>query len=358
MPVQIPVETETTTQTQSPPEKRSRSSRPKVRTGCLTCKIRHKKCDEGRPWCRMCTSTGRKCDGYRTTPDRRTRSVRRTVDLPQTKIDGPAQLQVQWPLKIYKQSPEVVLSSPRGLVDPAQVDLTRTERWYLNLFRNNTAAQCAGYFPDDFWQRIVHQVSAEQPAVRHAAIAMGALHWSFEQARASHWVLAEEGHTFPLRQCNKAIACLRQSLVGGQKSSRTHLETALVTCVLFVSFAFLQGDMQTASGHLRAGSKVLQEWSQQVNWHDGSNLGPTLIQAFARMHLHWSTFAAPDVTNPADDQMMVVPSLPPLTLSLADPVESLEHANNLLVHLGLLVLQDRTHPLRVDERVRILCKLE
>ena len=36
----------------------------KVKTGCLTCKIRKKKCDEAKPACRRCLDTGRSCDGY------------------------------------------------------------------------------------------------------------------------------------------------------------------------------------------------------------------------------------------------------------------------------------------------------
>lgn len=37
-------------------------------TGCATCKIRRIKCDESRPVCTRCTSTGRKCDGYPAQP--------------------------------------------------------------------------------------------------------------------------------------------------------------------------------------------------------------------------------------------------------------------------------------------------
>ncbi|ENH65134.1 hypothetical protein FOC1_g10005986 [Fusarium oxysporum f. sp. cubense race 1] len=42
---------------------RQRARAPKVKTGCGTCKV---KCDEARPACTRCTSTGRKCDGYQT----------------------------------------------------------------------------------------------------------------------------------------------------------------------------------------------------------------------------------------------------------------------------------------------------
>ncbi|KAH3001521.1 hypothetical protein KXV73_001875, partial [Aspergillus fumigatus] len=34
------------------------------RRGCLTCKVRRVKCDEEKPTCCRCRSTGRKCDGY------------------------------------------------------------------------------------------------------------------------------------------------------------------------------------------------------------------------------------------------------------------------------------------------------
>ncbi|KAJ5993170.1 hypothetical protein N7451_008894 [Penicillium sp. IBT 35674x] len=44
--------------------KKTRSSRPKVRTGCITCKARRVKCDETKPACVRCTTTGRRCDGY------------------------------------------------------------------------------------------------------------------------------------------------------------------------------------------------------------------------------------------------------------------------------------------------------
>ncbi|KAJ5208137.1 hypothetical protein N7449_002516 [Penicillium cf. viridicatum] len=43
---------------------RRRKWAPKLKSGCMTCKIRRVKCDEEKPQCRRCISTGRKCDGY------------------------------------------------------------------------------------------------------------------------------------------------------------------------------------------------------------------------------------------------------------------------------------------------------
>ncbi|CAH2355425.1 hypothetical protein CLIB1423_26S00518 [[Candida] railenensis] len=36
----------------------------RTRTGCLTCKRRRVKCDEGKPGCNNCLKSNRKCDGY------------------------------------------------------------------------------------------------------------------------------------------------------------------------------------------------------------------------------------------------------------------------------------------------------
>lgn len=36
----------------------------RVRTGCWTCKKRHRKCDEAKPSCNNCLSTNRECEGY------------------------------------------------------------------------------------------------------------------------------------------------------------------------------------------------------------------------------------------------------------------------------------------------------
>ncbi|TVY86445.1 Transcriptional regulatory protein [Lachnellula willkommii] len=45
-------------------QRRRRACGPKTRTGCFTCKIRRVKCDEAKPACNRCSSTGRKCDGF------------------------------------------------------------------------------------------------------------------------------------------------------------------------------------------------------------------------------------------------------------------------------------------------------
>jgi len=55
------------------PVRRTRNCGRKVRTGCVTCKTRHVKCDEQKPRCQRCVSTGRQCDGYVPIPPKQLR---------------------------------------------------------------------------------------------------------------------------------------------------------------------------------------------------------------------------------------------------------------------------------------------
>lgn len=40
----------------------------KVRSGCITCKARKVKCDEQKPECGRCSTSGRRCEGYSPSP--------------------------------------------------------------------------------------------------------------------------------------------------------------------------------------------------------------------------------------------------------------------------------------------------
>ncbi|KAH6876827.1 hypothetical protein B0T10DRAFT_497333 [Thelonectria olida] len=51
--------------------KHQRARKPKVRTGCATCKARHVKCDERKPTCLRCETARIPCDGYPNVPVRK-----------------------------------------------------------------------------------------------------------------------------------------------------------------------------------------------------------------------------------------------------------------------------------------------
>ncbi|KAL7756038.1 hypothetical protein ACKLNR_013031 [Fusarium oxysporum f. sp. zingiberi] len=65
---QLPISFELSSISSKP--KLTRTSASKVRTGCVTCKKRHVKCDEAKPHCRNCVRNNRQCEGY-AIPDRK-----------------------------------------------------------------------------------------------------------------------------------------------------------------------------------------------------------------------------------------------------------------------------------------------
>lgn len=330
-------------------ERRRRASRPKVRTGCLTCKygfptlfwvillhsqtdtnnsdrrrIRHKKCDEAHPFCFMCTSTGRKCE-YRETSDRRTRASR--VADKAVRLEGKASGVTQ-PDKAFLFGPLV------PLVHTGQVDLTPDERWYLDYFRNSTSIQAAGYFYDEFWQRLVHQASDNQPAVRHAVISMGALNWEFIQLRIGENRRSLD-RAVSLQQCNKAIACLRQNL-RDDRMGRLRVEIALITCVVLVNVILFQESVHLAGRHLRSGYKLLEQY---LSDNAGKDLvGPILRQAFSASHLVWSSFANPAAFT--EDNDSTFQPLVPNTFS--EPAHNPEKASDFMTTLARLVIQSNS----------------
>ncbi|KAJ5503200.1 transcriptional regulator family: Fungal Specific TF [Penicillium fimorum] len=202
-------------------------SRKKTKTGCKTCKIRRIKCDEGRPACRRCVSTGRVCDGYG--------------------IWGGGGTPYGQPHS------NCALST---YCTPVPVgNLSREEQLCFDWLIKRTAKKFAGLFPSDFWESLIFQASAQEPAVRHAVIALSSTH-RFQQEDAAVPNKYDE-ECFTLRQYNKAIQHLRTNATNDSYS----LRIALITCMLFITLEYMRGQYQMAGAHLQYGMKLLSDIS-------------------------------------------------------------------------------------------------
>ncbi|KAE9371087.1 hypothetical protein N431DRAFT_483689 [Stipitochalara longipes BDJ] len=196
--------------------------RPRVTTGCFTCKVRKVKCDEGSPYCQKCFKTGRKCDGY-------ARTERTTSN----------------------QQPSDSLNNVSLSVDIQGSD---QEIRSFQFFKSYTVPQLCGLFESSFWNRLVLQATHHQPAIRHAAIALGSMHEELESNLSAED--ARLGKDFTMQQYLKAIRCLIQPMQG-QASQNADL--ALMTCVLFVCFETLRGHHASALSHINGAIKILAE---------------------------------------------------------------------------------------------------
>ncbi|CAG8262606.1 unnamed protein product [Penicillium olsonii] len=295
--------------------RKRRASRPKVRTGCVNCKKFHKKCDETRPQCRVCAIYKRECE-YRETIDKRTRASRLARNV----------------APVPEGTVTLITRGPKY-----QVELDAEERYFLDFFRRSTSFQCAGHFYDEFWQRLVHQASEDQPAIRHAVIGMGSMNYHFVRSRTGP---GPYDQAFSLRQINKAIHSLQQNLIK-PGMGRLRVETVLVACVVLVSTLLFQEDALSAGKHLRSGYKLLQQYL--MDYGNTSGVSATLTRAFGGVHMVWSSFNSNGALT--GDQE-------PIPLLIASPdhaADEIQQANDLIITLvRVLAYQNHYHTSGVE----------
>ncbi|SPO01761.1 uncharacterized protein DNG_04434 [Cephalotrichum gorgonifer] len=143
--------------TQQAKPKTSRASTPKVRTGCITCKKRRVKCDEGKPHCGNCLKTRGRCEGY--------------IE-PRVKRPGVGQL--CWDSKEVTRAapPKAQLRLNLGGLDFRDATGYRYFREFVDLAQGPwIAAGSTG----SLWRVTLPQLSRTNDTLRHAAMAIGAL---------------------------------------------------------------------------------------------------------------------------------------------------------------------------------------
>ncbi|KAH9909516.1 hypothetical protein F4778DRAFT_711748 [Xylariomycetidae sp. FL2044] len=189
----------------------------KVRTGCLTCKVRKVKCDEGKPYCQRCATTGRKCDGYA----------------------PPSESGLSWhrPRQIFP-----TVNDPR-------------ERRSLQFFCEVAAPFLSGPIDSYFWTQLVLQFSTFEPAVRHSIIAISGL---YEQANGNpESAQLTPDNDLTLQHYNAAIRELKA--VNSEP-------LVLLVCILFVCIEFLRGNSELVSLHCKHGIQILERAESQYGW--------------------------------------------------------------------------------------------
>ncbi|KAL6877429.1 hypothetical protein HDV57DRAFT_501377 [Trichoderma longibrachiatum] len=253
---------------QHPPVK---TGRRRVKTGCQTCKKRRVKCDEGRPACQRCLSTGRICDGYGIWGGGN--NTRGTSSKTQFAASSPTAVRCT-PTQLLQTV--VVMSQRRSIAgQPASIG--------FEYFRRYTTTKLPGLFESGFWDSLVLQASEQEPAVLHAVTALGAAHKNEER--------------ISLTEYNEAIRHLRHSL---KRSDKEALRVCLITCMLFVCIELLRGGFTAGHAHLSSGLRILREIQRRdgVIASDGdiilrshaASVEDTLVEVFSRLNVQIALF--------------------------------------------------------------------
>ncbi|OKL61579.1 hypothetical protein UA08_03260 [Talaromyces atroroseus] len=205
--------------------KRLRANAPKNRTGCGTCKIRHRRCDEAKPICNSCHKTGRICDGY--------------ID-PSTgkKFGGHAGR----------------ISPFFGLV-PRTLFANEGEAQGFQSFETATEIQFSAALMNNPWAPSFLQLAQQDPAIYHAVIATGIMSRTYQATPVfSTWDSQSNSmYQVALQQYGKAVACFRWQLAGINLDDdhSPSPPNALTCCILLIIFEFMQGNASGIRLHLK-----------------------------------------------------------------------------------------------------------
>ncbi|KAF9873169.1 C6 zinc finger domain protein [Colletotrichum karsti] len=183
----------------------------------LRSRARKVKCDEAKPRCMRCTSSGRQCAGYEPT--------------------------IEHGLAWYR---------PQQLTAHDQ-----REGRAFQFFSHMVGPVLSGPTDSYFWTHLVVQFSHFEPAVRHAVLAISSLYEDFHGGQRV--TRQKEGNAFAIRHYSAAI----ERIKGAQDE-----QLVLLVCILFVCVEYLQGDVEAALRHCKHGILILNKvgcssWARQ-----------------------------------------------------------------------------------------------
>ncbi|KAM7186393.1 hypothetical protein V8F20_011394 [Naviculisporaceae sp. PSN 640] len=240
----------------------------KVKSGCRTCKIRKVKCDEGRPACARCITSGRVCEGYGIWGGG-SREVEGKTPVADPRRSGPS-------------TAVTIRQAPPS--KPPKIKVRQDEAEWVEWFQSITVVLLQGPYKTSFWNSLVLRAGLDEPSIFHAMLAVGSLHKQITMGIRTPGPGGEPDslEQFTLRQYNKAIYQLIQPQFTSR--DRTVTRTALIACMLFVILEFLRGRISAGHRHLMCGMKLLPGLIQYA----GSNresIDDDLVYIFTRVNM-------------------------------------------------------------------------
>ncbi|KAK5658369.1 hypothetical protein OQA88_2345 [Cercophora sp. LCS_1] len=253
----------------------TRASVPKVRSGCITCKFaasvsyvfresllchlqpwnrrRHVKCDEAKPACQRCLKWQGRCEGYSTPDATSSRGSRsKSPPSPQTEADTASARSIE--CQIPTSSAEV-----ENDTEPDSSD-SKVENSYLNDCLTLCDNLGGGWFPTTLFGQTIPHLGRTEPAVRYAAIAVGAL----ANAVAPGTLPKPANPTGTSTHYNRALTyygrALRLVRLQQDINSDYTLRVAVIACVLFACFEALHDNSDSAISHITHGLMIVEQF--------------------------------------------------------------------------------------------------
>ncbi|TIC90056.1 putative transcriptional regulatory protein C15D4.02 [Colletotrichum higginsianum] len=186
---------------------------------------RRVRCDEAKPTCLNCAKSKRACEGY---------------------VQKPTATEA----KLREHRPILIKPNYETQVFTSQLERDQFEYWM-------TFSKEFTLFPSDLVTQLIPQIAREEPAIRHAAFAIGAATLGSDSrgqrtSGAGPYMKDAFGHY------GRAIHLIRSS-----ESDPRSMPRALLSCLLFVTFEAIQGNYRAALTHINHGCSMLDQLLRQ-----------------------------------------------------------------------------------------------
>ncbi|CZT21123.1 uncharacterized protein RCC_06984 [Ramularia collo-cygni] len=257
---------------------RSKSGRrgTKSRTGCLLCKHRRVKCDEGRPRCQQCSTAGRKCEyaGSKSPPE---------------------------PSRSSSPSEDSSVSTIERQLSPWA--LNPGDKRTFDYFLSWTAPRMGGSSMDKpFWCGPMLSLAQSEPVILDALLAISILYEHPQYMKTfltnnehyptprDHPAISpvssiDNNYASALRYYNRSMKTLRKQVEANKASTLL----ALVSCMLFTCIEVIRDSVFSALALLTNGIKLLEQVSSCPLASDDALFKPTR-QILIRMSLTAAAF--------------------------------------------------------------------
>lgn len=243
--------------------RRIRTKHHKTRTGCVTCRQRHLKCDEAKPVCHRCWKGGRECGGYniprpwlfepdrpRDKPNQLPASLSIESDvLARSEILRRPSLSQQSKDDVEPVHQDVVIPIPTPV--PTAIKETPHERRAFQLYVAlcHPAAELAEESDLQLFCRVIPQVSHNVPAIRWGILCLSSFFASLaDPSQGDKHIMFSE------YQYMKII----KSMASSEAKNMSLVET-LIICLLLVSIEAHRNEPERALIHMKAAVAVFLE---------------------------------------------------------------------------------------------------
>ena len=238
---------------------------------------------------------------------------------------------------------------------PAQ---TRAFDFYLR----KSSSILGGDLNTEFWGNLVVPLCMNEPAIKHAVLAISNLHR--HDGEASYHASKNPSSIAPnemlaLAEYGKAMNALRVWKPSKKEATINTGLVPLLACVLFTCIEFLRGNTKTSQIHIMQGRNMLAGLTSDADPETLRLLRKYLVPVYTRLCLPTYLFAGhlpaipdflrdPDILSPMPPSRSTSPSstssqsnasspgssvLPSRGLLGSNPLSSIEHARNELYHL-------------------------